>query len=132
MQCLNPMQLGPPASKSKGESLSSKMLLNNSGEKLLATSSEILNSATATTLTALPSVPTYSQSLLDIDCEGGYNVPSSESSHLLVPSTSGISPGDASKIVSPSNIIPLITSPSSPKQSTIGGAPFPSLTQNIR
>ena len=31
MQCLNPMQLGPPASKSKGESLSSKLLLNNAG-----------------------------------------------------------------------------------------------------
>lgn len=83
MQCLNPMQLGPPASKSKGDTLSSKMLINNSGTKLLGTTSE--GSSTAS-----PSVPTYTQSLLDIDCEGGYNVPS----------------------LSPSNDIPLITAPS--------------------
>lgn len=140
MQCLNPMQLGPPASKSKGESLSSKMLLNNSGTKLLGTSSEILSSAAATTLTALPSVPTYSQSLLDIDCEGGYNVTDSESSHLLVPSASGISPADVSNLLSPSNNIPLITSPSltpssnvQEKKSTIAGGGWTmDSTQNIR
>ena len=87
MQCLNPMQLGPPASKSKGETLSSKMLINNSGTKLIGTSSENQESSSSA---ASPSVPTYTQSLLDIDCEGGYNVPS----------------------LSPSNDIPLITAPS--------------------
>ena len=106
MQCLNPMQLGPPASQSKGDSLSSKMLLNTSESKLLGTS---LRSSTLPISGALPTVPTYNQSLLDIDCEGGYNIPDSESSQLLVPLTSG----DASHIASPANNIPLITSPSS-------------------
>ena len=87
MQCLNPMQLGPPASKSKGDTLSSKMLINNSGTKLLGSSSETQQS---TSSAVSSSVPTYTQSLLDIDCEGGYNVPS----------------------LSPSNDIPLITAPS--------------------
>ena len=87
MQCLNPMQLGPPASKSMGDTLSSIMLINNSGTKLLGSSSETQQS---TSSAVSSSVPTYTQSLLDIDCEGGYNVPS----------------------LSPSNDIPLITAPS--------------------
>jgi hypothetical protein len=85
MQCLNPMKLGPPASKTKGETFSSKMLLSNSGTKLLGKTSENQGSST------LPNVPTYTQSLLDIDCEGGYNV-------------SPLSPSN--------NDIPLISSPS--------------------
>ena len=80
------MKLGPPASKSKGETFSSKMLLSNSGTKLLGTESQGSSSGST-----LPTVPTYTQSLLDIDCEGGYNV-------------STLSPSN--------NDIPLISSPS--------------------
>ena len=94
MQSLNPMQLGPPASKSKGETLSSKMLLSNSGTKGPGKGSEISETSSSSTL---PSVPPYGQSLLDIDCEGGYNV----------------------STLSPSNDIPLITSPSITPSSNI-------------
>ena len=94
MQSLNPMQLGPPASKSKGETLSSKMLLSNSGAKGLEKGSAISETSSSSTL---PSVPPYGQSLLDIDCEGGYNV----------------------STLSPSNDIPLITSPSITPSSNI-------------
>ena len=111
MQCLNPMKLGPPASKSKGETFSSKMLLNNSGTKLLGTTtSENQGSST------LPIVPTYTQSLLDIDCEGGYNV-----STLLSPSN---------------NDIPLISSPLAPPSANVqdeipGAVQFSPTTQTI-
>ena len=101
MQCLNAMQLGPPSSKSRGETLSTQMLLSNSGTE------------SSTTLTALPSVPPYTQSLLDIDCEGGYNV----------------------STLSPSNDIPMITSPTTnakDEKDVLPGIQFSPLTQKIR
>ena len=116
MQCLNPMKLGPPASKSKGETFSSKMLINNSGTKLLGTTSESQGSSTASNL---PTVPTYTQSLLDIDCEGGYNVSTLSPSNNDIPLISSPSVTPSANVQDEKSIIPGVMQFSSTTQ-TIG------------
>ena len=116
MQCLNPMKLGPPASKSKGETFSSKMLINNSGTKLLGAASESQGPSTASNL---PTVPTYTQSLLDIDCEGGYNVSTLSPSNNDIPLISSPSVTPSANVQDEKSIIPGVMQFSSTTQ-TIG------------
>ena len=76
------------------------------------------DSSSATPLSALPSVPTYGESLLDVDCEGGYNgaaasgqafceILGQSSGRLLFPSTLDTTTTDiVSPVLAPNNISP--------------------------
>ena len=112
------------------------MVTPGESTKLLQTGTKLPEAFSSTSLTDLPSVPTYTQSLLDVDCEVGYSVPTANAPHLLAPSptviptTGGVDPASSqasTALYSYSN--------SREHASTPRGVPFPSAIgtgQNIR
>ena len=112
------------------------MVAKGESSKLPGTGTKLPEAFSSTSLTDLPSVPTYTQSLLDVDCEGGYSVPATDSSHLLVPSPTVVPTTDGVDPASSQTSTALCSYSNSREQtSTPRGVQFPSTIesgQNIR
>ena len=112
------------------------MVAQGESTKLLQPNTKLPEAFSSTSLTDLPSVPTYTQSLLDVDCEVGYSVPTTDASHILAPSPTVIPTTDGVDPASSQTSTALCSySNSREHTSTPRGVPFPSTVetgQNIR
>ena len=103
------------------------MVAKGESSKLPGTGTKLPEAFSSTSLTDLPSVPTYTQSLLDVDCEVGYSVTAADASHLLAPSPTVIPTTDGVDPASSQTSATLCSySNSREHTSTPRGVPFPS------